>query len=150
MFLMVIVMTSFALAEQASQSPSPPNNKETLFNNSNSILGKDPNFSIATREKLDTRQMFFKMMLALLIVFVLGAAVYYVSKKLGTKMVNLPGKKIHIIETTYLGPRKSVHLLQIGKRKILIGSTAERIMKLTDWIEGPSNQLETEEKGSSQ
>lgn len=76
--------------------------------------------------------MFFKMMASLLIVVALGAAVIYASKKLVGRISNLPGRKIKIVETAHLGPRKAVHLLRIGDRSILIGSTNESITKLAD------------------
>jgi len=65
-------------------------------------------------------------------IVVLGAGAIYVSKKFGTRISNLPGKKIHIIETVSLGPRKTVHLLKIGSQGLLIGSTTESITKLAD------------------
>ncbi|NIR11629.1 MAG: hypothetical protein GTN82_39950, partial [Candidatus Aminicenantes bacterium] len=66
------------------------------------------------------------------LVAVLGVAAVYASKKLLPKITNLPGKEIHIAETVHLGPRKTVHLLRIGKQWLLIGSTNENITKLAD------------------
>jgi flagellar biogenesis protein FliO len=44
----------------------------------------------------------------------------------------LPGKQIHVLETTHLGPRKAVHLVKIGEQQLLIGSTNESITTLAD------------------
>jgi flagellar biogenesis protein FliO len=38
-----------------------------------------------------------------------------------------------------LGPRKSVHLIEIGSRRLLIGSTNENIRKLADLTEFSTN-----------
>jgi flagellar biogenesis protein FliO len=50
----------------------------------------------------------------------------------------MSGKQIRIIETVHLGPRKSVHLLKIGDKQILIGSTNENITKLADVMDESS------------
>ena len=79
-----------------------------------------------------TRELFFKMMFAVLLVVVLGVAAVYVSKKFLPKITNLSGKKIRVVETVHLGPRKTVHLLKIENRHLLIGSTTESITLLAE------------------
>jgi len=91
----------------------------------------DPNLSAPTNIA-GTRELFFKMMVSVVLVVVLGAVAIYASKRLAGKIANLPGKKIKIIETTHLGPRKAVHLLRIGDRCLLIGSTNDNITNLAD------------------
>ncbi len=76
--------------------------------------------------------MFFKMILMVLLVVVLGAAAIYLSKKLMPRFSRLPGKRIQICETVHLGPRKTLHLIKIGNQTLLIGSTNENITKLAD------------------
>jgi flagellar biosynthetic protein FliO len=66
-----------------------------------------------------------------LIVVLLGVAVIYISKRLLPKM-NLPGKKIQLTETIHIGPRKSIHLVKVGSKTLLIGSTNENITSLAD------------------
>jgi len=91
----------------------------------------DPNLSAPTNIA-STRELFFKMMVSVVLVVVLGAVAIYASKRLVGKIANLPGKKIKIVETAHLGPRKAVHLLRIGDRCLLIGSTNDNITKLAD------------------
>jgi flagellar biosynthetic protein FliO len=81
---------------------------------------------------IGTWDLFVKMMAAVLLVAALGVAAIYTSKKLLPKISNLPGKKIRIIETVHLGPRKAVHLLKIGNQQLLVGSTNEGITPLAD------------------
>jgi flagellar biosynthetic protein FliO len=78
------------------------------------------------------REFFYKMLVSILVVTVLGAAVVYLSKKLLPKISNLPGKQIKVVETSHLGPRKTIHLIQVGSRRLLIGSTSETITMLAD------------------
>ena len=78
------------------------------------------------------REFFYKMLLSILAVAGLGAAVVYISKKLLPKISNLPGKQIRVLETNHLGTRKTIHLIQVGSRRLLIGSTSETITMLAD------------------
>lgn len=93
---------------------------------------KDPNSSIGPGSSKGTKELFFKMMVSVLLVVGLGAAVIYVSKRLLPKITARSGKKIKVIETVYIGPHKAVHLLKIDNQCLLIGSTNETITKLAD------------------
>lgn len=106
-----------------------------LFSEIPSILSVaepgDPNLSALTNSA-GTRELFFKMMGSVVLVVVLGAVAIYASKRLAGKIANLPGKKIKIVETAHLGPKKAVHLIKIGDLHLLIGSTNDNITKLAD------------------
>jgi flagellar biosynthetic protein FliO len=71
-------------------------------------------------------------MISVLFLVAIGAGGIYVSKRFLPKITNLSGKEIRIVETVHLGPRKAVHLLDVGKRRFLIGSTNENITRLAD------------------
>ncbi len=83
-----------------------------------------------------------------LLVVVLGAAAIYLSKKLLPRFTQLSGKRIRVVETVHLGPRKTVYLLKIGSQQLLIGSTNENITKLADIsdesseVDLPVNQID--------
>ncbi len=117
-------------AQSTTARPAKPS-----FDNSSSLFTNDPNLSVGSAGSLNTRELFFKMMFAVLLVVVLGVAAIYISKKFLPRIANLPGKKIRVIETVHLGPRKAVHLLKIGNQRFLIGSTSESITKLADVTE---------------
>ena len=78
-------------------------------------------------------------MFAVLFIAVLGVTAIYISKKFLPRITNLPSKKIQIIETIHLGPRKAVHLLKIGNQQLLIGSTNESITKLAEIGDVPAD-----------
>ena len=134
-FLVAALLCSGTLALVHAQSTAPEP-KKPLINNSDSLFTKDPNLHTKPTNSLDTHELFFKMMLAILLVIVLGAAAIYVSKKVLPKITNLPSKEIRIVETVHLGPRKAVHLLKIRDQLLLIGSTGENITKLADLTYG--------------
>ena len=114
-------------AESTTAAPKKP-----LPDNLGSVFANDPNFSEKSGSRLDTQELFFKMMFSILLVVALGAATIYISKKFLPRITKLPGKAIHIVETVHLGPRKTVHLLKIGNQQLLIGSTSESITMLAD------------------
>lgn len=125
----------------SAQSPSAEPAKP-LFNNSSSLFANDPNFLVKPADNNSSRELFFKMMASVLLVVALGAGAIYISKKFLPKISNLTGKEIRIIETVHIGPRKTVHLLKVGKRRFLIGSTNESITKLADITNDASSEMD--------
>ncbi len=113
-----------ALDAPQAQEEQGPGQGESLF-------GNDLDFSKGLGDN-PGGEVYYRMMLAVLIVVVLGGAAIYVSKKVLPKISNLPGKEIRVAETVYLGPKKAVHVLEVGNRRFLIGSTSENITKLAD------------------
>ena len=74
-----------------------------------------------------------KMVTALGIVLsLLFAAVYLVKKYLGKK-IGFTGQeqKIRVLTTTYLGPKKSIALVEVAGERIVVGITATHISMLT-------------------
>ncbi len=121
----VVVLCPFQPANAASglqNTPSEPN----------LLTGKDPNLITPQNGNYGGMELFLKMMLSVLLVVVLGIAAVYVSRRLLPKLKNLPGRRIKVVETVHLGPRKAVHLLEIDNQCILVGSTNDRIIKLAD------------------
>ncbi len=79
---------------------------------------------------------------SILVILVLGAAAFVVLRKFGGRM-GLPvgrGKKVTVLETTMLGQRKTVHLLQVGSRKYLVGGGPNGIRMLADVTDALSEQ----------
>ena len=131
MLLTAVALGSIATMICSAQSAGNESTKP-LFDSPGPPLANDPNLSVGSGGGLSTQELFLKMMLMVLLVIVLGAAAIYISKKFLPRLTNLPGKKIRVIETVHLGPRKAVHLLKIGNQQLLIGSTNDNITKLAD------------------
>ena len=106
--------------------------EKPTFDNSKTLFENDPNWSLVSSDNPDINELFFKLIFAVLLVLGLGVAAIYVLKKLLPKITNLPGKNIRVIETVNLGPRKALHLIKTGSRKLLIGVTNESITHLAD------------------
>ena len=136
LILAIAILSIGVLVLCSGQSATGQKNPEHTDKNSEpkigSLFANDPNFAGRSDSNLGSKEMFFKLMLSVLLVGGLGAAAIYISKKLLPRITNLPGKKIRIIETVHLGPRKAIHLVEIGNQRILVGSTNENIRKLAD------------------
>jgi len=115
-------------AEAAVQSTDP-----------NAPFLSDPNRFSPADTSLGKGELFLRMMLSVGIIIGLGVAAVYASKRILPKVANAPGKEIHIRETAYLGPRKALHLVEIGSHKLLIGSTEQSITTLAhvtdEWLD---------------
>ncbi len=92
------------------------------------------------------KELFFKMMLSVLLVGGLAVGALYLSKKLLPNIAKASGKEIRVIETTYLGPRKALHLVEIGNQRLLVGSTNESITTLAHmddaWVDLSKQELD--------
>lgn len=86
-----------------------------------------------------------RMILAYIVVLgVLAVAGFLVVKKLLPRLgvAGPAGKRISVIETAYLAPRKAVLLLRVGSRKILVASTREGLAMLADVTDAIDEQTE--------
>ncbi|MBN1506850.1 MAG: flagellar biosynthetic protein FliO [Sedimentisphaerales bacterium] len=104
----------------------------------------DPNLASRMDASFNGRGLFARMMLCILLVAGLGVGMVYMSKKVLPKVTNAPGKEIRVRETAYLGPRKALHLVEIGHHKLLIGSTNDSVTALADltdtWLEAAKQE----------
>jgi flagellar biogenesis protein FliO len=109
-------------------------------------LSADSGFAGASDLTLGGRELFARMMLSVVVVIALGVGAVYLSKRVLPKVTSTAGKEIHIRETVYLGPRKALHLIEVGTHKLLIGSTSDRITPLahlTDtWLDLPKQETD--------
>ena len=145
MFAAVVVaggLIGFAAraTDQEKAAPVPPAQR-TLFD--------DPSFAQPGPEasgNLGNKELFFKMMLSVLLVVGLGVGALYLSKRVLPNLTKACGKEIRVVETTYLGPRKALHLVEIGNQRLLIGSTNESIAALAHvgdtWLDLPRQDID--------
>lgn len=75
------------------------------------------------------------LMKSVLMIIVLGGVAFYISKKFMPKLRPSVGRDINIRETIHLGPNKTVHLIEVGEKTFLVGSTSENISMLADVTE---------------
>ncbi len=116
-------------SNQPTIEPNEPN--KPAAGNIN-FFSTDPNLVVGGNQNMETRDLFYRAMFAVLLVLVLGAGAIYLSRRFLPRLAKLSGKQIRVIETVHLGQHKSLHLVNVEGRKILLGSTVERISKLVD------------------
>jgi len=83
-------------------------------------------------KRFDSGSLFAQSLAAVLIILVLGAAAIFVVKRLLPRLGISQGRRINVLETVYLGSRKSLHMVQVGDRTLLVGDTRERLGLLAD------------------
>jgi len=69
---------------------------------------------------------------AVLVILVLGAAAIVVVKRLLPRLGISQGRRVSVLETVYLGPRKSLYVVQVGERTLLVSGTREQLSLLAD------------------
>jgi flagellar biosynthetic protein FliO len=132
MFAVVVVagglvgLAARATDRETGAAPTPEAQRTVFDGPSLTHQGSEPSGSLGSTE------LFFRMMLSILLVVGLGVGALYLSKKVLPRVTKACGKEIRVIETTYLGPRKALHLVEIGGQRLLIGSTNESIVTLAD------------------
>ncbi|MCK4887416.1 MAG: flagellar biosynthetic protein FliO [Planctomycetes bacterium] len=147
-FLMIMSCVtggSICLAEPNSpQSIEAIAPQSTSAGNSNNSWQLDPNSPWNLSKSADNAKLFSSTVKAIIIVIILCVAIVFISKKLLPKISNLGGRRIQIIETVHLAQRKSLHLIKVDDRQLLIGSTNENITKLAELTDILNNPFESQ------
>ncbi len=74
-----------------------------------------------------------------------GGGVWWFVRKYSKGLLVGKGNLITVVETIPLGPRKLLHLLEVGPRKFLIASTSDGIRLLADLTETYKTSAEKKE-----
>ena len=72
---------------------------------------------------------------SVIVILVLGAAAFVVLRKLSPRIGIRRGRELALVETIYVGPKRAVHLLQVGNRRFLLGSQREGVSMLAEVTE---------------
>ncbi|MBL7139328.1 MAG: flagellar biosynthetic protein FliO [Planctomycetes bacterium] len=80
----------------------------------------------------DTGSLLSHSLAAVVVILALGGAALFVIKRLLPRLGVTQGRRIHIVETVYVGPRKALHLVQVGDRTLLVSGTRERLTLVAD------------------
>ena len=89
-----------------------------------------------------------QMLAYVLVILVVGGIAIIVVKKWAPKLHAGKGRNISMIETLYLGPRKTVHLIEASGRRFLIGAGNDNISMLTELTGGFPEVLESQSAGA--
>ena len=109
-------------------------------------LAADPNLGRDVPSGGEISELFYKMLILVLVVIGLWVASSYFSKRFTGRASRLSGRRIHVAEITHLGPRKALYLVDVGRRKLLIGTTGDTIAMLADVTDSLLETEQTEQK----
>jgi flagellar biogenesis protein FliO len=129
--LLVIALCGLSVFTTAMQSGTDSGAKSLVAGSVFAEAGKTET-APGSSSSPGTHELFVKMTLMVLAVLVLGAALIFVSKRIAPRLAQQSGKKIQVVETAHLGHRKTVHLLKVGGKMVLIGCTNENIAMLSE------------------
>ncbi len=72
-----------------------------------------------------------RTLVSVVIVLVLGVAAWIVTRKVLPRTFQ-QGRRMNVAETVHLGPKKTVHLLKVGKQEFLVGAAGDNVTMLTE------------------
>jgi flagellar biogenesis protein FliO len=97
------------------------------------LLGGTGGGSLGTRSDVDTGKMLWQTLAYLVVLALLGGLAVFALRRLSPRLKSAGGGRgLAIAETVHIGPRKTVHVLQVGSRRILIASSRDEIAMLAD------------------
>lgn len=88
-----------------------------------------------------SRQLWRQFLVLLVVVAAMSAAGWYLSRRLMATSTLSKSRCLRIIDTIRLSPRKSIHIVSVGKRAFLVGAGQDQIQLLAD-ISDSIEQLE--------
>ena len=130
--VIAIMLGSFLLFLCSAKPSTDEPESENSTSKPNPTFRNDSDYLNKTSNETSTGSLIFRFIVSVLFLIAFGVGGIYISKRFLPKITNMSEKEIRIIETVHLGPRKAVHLLEIGERRFLIGSTNENITRLAD------------------
>ncbi len=117
-WMLIGVLSLSGLGEAAAQEPNGP-------------VDDLPGFKLGA-ERTDVRMMLYKLCAAVGTLLVLGGVAIYVMRVVMPRFGPVHKKRVKVTEVHYLGSRKVVHLIEVGHRQLLVGSTPTHISMLAD------------------
>ncbi|MCF7972264.1 MAG: flagellar biosynthetic protein FliO [Phycisphaerae bacterium] len=119
-WIMISVLAGACLGVAAAQEP-------------NDLGVNTPSYGLkGPADQPDVRTMLYKLCVAVGTVLVLGGVAIYVMRVVMPKLGSVSKKRVRVVEVHHLGGRKVVHLIEVGHRQLLVGSTPSQISMLAD------------------
>jgi len=132
-FLVVCLAAFVPMAEPTGHALSQPVSSGDPNSRLTSDMTRDDSFDMFTAGDEDRYGIMKQFSYAVLLVIVLGAGAFYLSRKLMPRLSMSRGRNLSVIETIALGPNRMLHLVEVGRgQKLLVGSTSQSISFLSD------------------
>jgi flagellar biosynthetic protein FliO len=98
--------------------------------------GADPQPNASDPFK-DPALLMASVFLKLVIVVLIMIAALWLLRRIQGGGWKATARQVQVLETTHLSPRRAIHLIQIGDRKLLIGATDQSVSLLTEIDDQP-------------
>lgn len=118
--------------QPTSQPTSQPSTQPARPAGSPLELREDGGENDLFRDEKPSGGLAWQMLAAMLVVLVLGGAAVVVSKKLLPRLHGGAARSVAVLETVYLGPRKSLHLVRVGSKRFLLAGTKDQVRLLAE------------------
>lgn len=73
-----------------------------------------------------------RMLAYAVVILVLGTAAVFVTKRYLPRVRSASGRGIRMVNSVYLGPRKQVHVLQVGSQRFLVASCRDNVSLVSE------------------
>lgn len=132
-----------------AEEKTPLSERKSIFNKGNTpvALGNSGNYKAAFTDSLSLRSTSLKMFYMLLVVLGVMLLIFYLFKKFIFKhsIFGGTGKPVRVLSTGYLGPKKSIALVEVAGEILVLGIANENISLLSNirdeekigWIKNP-------------
>lgn len=120
--------------EQAGATPPAAHGTAATTRRSlgSSLRGDGEAGGLATRDGLETTDLLVEMLASVLVILLLGGIALVVTRRVLPRFKKPRAGNMSVLETVHLGPRKSMHLVQVGSRRLLVGSTRDQVSMLAE------------------
>jgi flagellar biogenesis protein FliO len=88
-------------------------------------------FDLGSKEN-ESGRLLWESLAATIVILVLGGVSLFVVKRVMPRLGVGRGKRLALMETLSLGSQKSVHLIHVGDRRLLVGASREGVRLLAD------------------
>ena len=120
--VVIILRCLTGAAASGALAAGPQDSAGTWLSDPNGLLSADHGV---------TRELILRTLVSLGIVVGLGVAAAVAIRRWGPRLSRIQGKQIRVIETTALGPKKALHIVEVGQQRFLIGSSSEQVTLLS-------------------
>jgi len=74
----------------------------------------------------------WKLLAYVVVILVLGAGALVVTRKFLPRLRMAGGREMAVVETAHLAPRVTLHLVEVGGKRFMVGATRERVSMLAE------------------
>ena len=128
--ILLLICLGGLRAASPQQKDSQPPQSDTIR-----PVSPGPTIPKGTRKEDLRNDLIKQLIVMILFISFAGGAVWWAAKRFRTKQLTGPHKQIRISESVSLGPRKMLHIVEAGSKKLLVAHTADRITLLSDLTE---------------